>query len=160
MRRVARSRSLIPKPVFGRYCATTTVTSWFRVSRRKASVFSSDICQVPCSAGHVSHLEARATAALEPVYNELAEALPEQPKLAIDETPFKRGIVKTWLWTFVATGFTVFVLRRTRKAVVLTSTIGADFTSCSNSSCVEYQDVDDLVNTWRRKSRSSITSTG
>ena len=108
------------------------MTSWFRVSRRKAAMFSSDICQVPCSGGHVSDLEARATAALQPVYNELAQALPEQPNLAIDETPFKRGTVKTWLWTFVATSFTVFVLRPTRKAVVLTSTIGADFPGSIN----------------------------
>jgi transposase len=108
------------------------MTSWFRVSRRKAAMFSNDICQVPCSAGHVSHLEARATAALEPVYNELVQALPEQSNLAVDETPFKRGTVKTWLWTFVATGFTVFVLRPTRKAVVLTSTLGGDFSGSIN----------------------------
>lgn len=64
--------------------------------------------------------------------NELALALPEQSSLAIDETPFKRGTVKTWLWTFVAIGFTVFVLRPTRKAVVLTSTLGADFSGSIN----------------------------
>ena len=108
------------------------MTSWFRVSRRKAAMFSSDVCQVPCSAGHVSRLEARATAAFEPVYNELARALPEQSNLAVNETPFKRGTIKTWLWTFVATDFTVFVLRPTRKAVVLTSTLGADFAGSIN----------------------------
>jgi len=40
--------------------------------------------------------------------------------------------MKTWLWTFVATGFTVFVLRPTRKATVLTETIGLDFTGIIN----------------------------
>ena len=39
-------------------------------------------------------------------YNELAEALPDQANLAIDETPFKRGRMKTWLWTLVSAGHT------------------------------------------------------
>jgi transposase len=108
------------------------LTSWFRTSRRKAAAFSSDICQVPCSVGHVSQLEARATAALEPVYNELAQALPDESNLAIDETPFKRGTVKTWLWTFVAASFTVYVLRPTRKAIVLAETIGEEFSGAIN----------------------------
>ncbi len=78
------------------------LTSWFRTSRRKAALFASDICDVPCSAGHVSALEAKAANALEPIYNELAELLPDQSNLAIDETPFKRGRLKTWLWTFLS----------------------------------------------------------
>ena len=103
------------------------MTSWFRTSRRKAALFASDVCGVPCSAGHVSELEAKATQALRPVYEELAAALPEQSALNIDETPFKRGTMKTWLWTFVAGTFTVFVLRPTRKAIVLTSVLGEEF---------------------------------
>ena len=108
------------------------LTSWFRISRRKAALFASDICNVPCSAGHVSALEAKATTALEPVYNELARILPDQSNLAIDETPFRRGRLRTWLWTFVASSFTVFVLRPTRKAIVLTEIIGADFDGAIN----------------------------
>ncbi len=108
------------------------LTSWFRTSRRKAALFSSEICKVPCSAGHVSQLEARATAALKDNYEELANALPDQPNLSIDETPFQRGRVKTWLWTFVAASFTVFVVRPTRKAIVLCEAIGEDFTGSIN----------------------------
>jgi len=108
------------------------LTSWFRVSRRKAALFSSEICNVPCSPGHVSQLEARATAALKDNYEELATALPEQPNLSIDETPFKRGRLKTWLWTFVASSFTLFVVRPTRKAIVLCETIGDEFTGSIN----------------------------
>jgi len=103
------------------------LTSWFRVSRRKAAEFSSVVCGVPCSAGHVSALEAKATEVLQPVYDELAAALPDQSHLNIDETPFKRGPLKTWLWTFVASAFTVFVLRPTRQASVLIWALGEDF---------------------------------
>jgi len=108
------------------------LTSWLRASRRKAALFSSDICNVPCSAGHVSALEARATAALKDNYDELATALAGQSNLAIDETPFKCGPAKTWLWTFVAASFTVFVLRPTRKAIVLCETIGSEFAGSIN----------------------------
>jgi transposase len=123
----------LPDEVDGRTGATLAgllvlLTSWFRTSRRKAALFASDVCKVPCSAGHVSELEAKATAALRPVYDELLAALPEQAALNIDETPFKRGAMKTWLWTFVAGAFTVFVLRPTRKAIVLTSVLGEEFT--------------------------------
>lgn len=108
------------------------LTSWLRTSRRKAALFSTDVCKVPCSVGHVSQLEARAAAALKDNYEELATALPEQSNLSIDETPFKRGGAKTWLWTFVASSFTVFVVRPSRKAVVLCEAIGADFAGAIN----------------------------
>ena len=127
----------LPDTVIGRTGPTLAailvlMTSWFRTSRRKAAAFSIDICQVPCSAGHVSELEKRATAVLQESYDELAATLPDQANLAIDETPCKRGRVKTWLWTFVAAGFTVFVLRPTRKATVLTETISLDFAGSIN----------------------------
>ena len=103
------------------------MTSWFRTSRRRAALFASEICKVPCSPGHVSALEAKATQVFGPVYDELAAALPDQSHLNIDETPFKRGTLKTWLWTFVASAFTVFVLRPTRQASVLIWAIGGDY---------------------------------
>lgn len=108
------------------------LTSWFRTSRKKAAVFSSEICGVPCSKGHVSELEAKATAALAEPVREIAAAIAEQPNLKIDETPFKRGRTKTWLWTFVASGFTLFVMRPTRGASVLVETIGDSFRGSIN----------------------------
>jgi hypothetical protein len=39
--------------------------------------------------------------------------------LAIDESPTKERKSKAWLWTFVATAYTVFALRTTRGAIVL-----------------------------------------
>ena len=127
----------LPEEVDGRTGPTLTgilvlMTSWFRTSRRRAALFSSEICKVPCSPGHVSALEARATRIFQPVYDELAAALPEESSLNIDETPFKRGTLKTWLWTFVASAFTVFVLRPTRQASVLIWAIGEDYEGASH----------------------------
>ena len=73
------------------------LTGWFRTSRRKVAACGSDICQVPCSAPHVSALEKQAATVLQPVYEQLAETLPEQPNPGIEEAPFRRGLTKTWL---------------------------------------------------------------
>lgn len=108
------------------------MTSWLRTSRAKAATFSSEICGVPCSKGHVSELEAKATAALSEPFAQVADAISDQQNLKIDETPFKRGGLRTWLWTFVAGSVTLFVVRPTRKATVLIEHLGEDFTGSIN----------------------------
>ena len=108
------------------------MTSWFRTSRAKAATFSREICGVPCSKGHVSELEAKATAALSEPFAQVADAVAKQPNLKIDETPFKRGGIRTWLWTFVAGSVTLFALRPTRKATVLVEHLGENFTGSIN----------------------------
>lgn len=100
------------------------LTGGYRVSRSKAADFATTVCGVPCSTAHVSDLEQHTQEVLAPVYQELGAAVPSEARLKIDETPFRRGTVKTWLWTFVAVGFTVFRLAATRKAKELTTIIG------------------------------------
>jgi hypothetical protein len=50
---------------------------------------------------------------------ELADQLPTQDQLSIDETATKEQNGKAWLWTFVSTAFTVFAVRATREATAL-----------------------------------------
>jgi transposase len=64
-------------------------------------------------------MQTHVTAALRPQYEELAAQLPIQDQLSIDETPTKEQNGKAWLWTFVATTFTVFAVRATREATAL-----------------------------------------
>lgn len=103
------------------------LTSYYRVSRSKAADFARQVCGVPCSPAHVSSLEARVQGVLHPVHRELVEATPAEARLKIDETPYRRGAVRTWLWTIVAAQFTVFRVAATRKARELTSMIGATY---------------------------------
>jgi len=98
-----------------------------RQSKRKAAWFLESILNIPCSPGWVVKLQDQATLALRPTYDDLTARLPEQERLNIDETPYKQGPLKTWLWTFVAQNFTVFALRRTRKADELYAHIGDEF---------------------------------
>jgi transposase len=99
----------------------------FRQSKRKTALFLTNILNTPCSSAWVVKLQHHATAALRPAYDDLVARLPEQGRLNIDESPHKQGSLKTWLWTFVATHFTVFALRLSRKTEELQAHIGQAF---------------------------------
>lgn len=99
----------------------------FRQSKRRAAQFMSMILNQPASAGWMVSLQNRAAQAVEPAYNELAEQLPEQKSLHIDESPTKEGRSKSWLWTFVAGTFTFFACRLSRAAEMATDIVGTDF---------------------------------
>jgi transposase len=91
----------------------------FRQSKRRTALFLEAILGQPCSTGLTIKLQNLVTGALRPAYEELCEQLPSQPVLNIDETPTKEGANKSWLWTFVASRFTVYRVRPTREATVL-----------------------------------------
>jgi transposase len=98
-----------------------------RQSKRKSAWFVENILNTPCSPGWIVKLQNQATTALRPTYDDLVTRLPGQGRLNIDETPNKQGPLKTWLWAFVASTFTVFALRLTRKADELYAHVGAEF---------------------------------
>lgn len=98
---------------------TALLMGCFKQSKRRVALFLEQVLNQPCSPGWVVKLQNQATAARTPAYEELADTLPAQPVLSIDESPTKEGRVKSWLWTFVASPYTVFALRTTRAATVL-----------------------------------------
>lgn len=98
-----------------------------RQSKRKSAWFLENILSIPCSPGWIVKLQNQATAALRPARDQLVKKLSRQGKLNIDESPYRQGQLKTWLWTFVASTFTVFALRQTRKATELYAHIGQTF---------------------------------
>jgi transposase len=82
-------------------------------------LFLDVVLNQPCSPAWVVKLQQQATDALAPAYEELSQQLPTEEVLAIDESPTKERKAKAWLWTFVATTYTIFALRTTRAASVL-----------------------------------------
>ena len=82
---------------------TALLMGCFRQSKRRVALFLEYVLNQPCSPGWVVKLQQQATAALTPAYEELAQQLPTEPVLGIDESPTKEGKAKAWLWTFVAT---------------------------------------------------------
>ena len=99
----------------------------FRQSKRRAAQFLSTILNQPASAAWMVLLQNRCAEAVEPIYDELARQLPAQAILNIDESPTKEGSAKAWVWTVVATSFTVFACRTSRAADVLTGLLGKSY---------------------------------
>ena len=104
----------------------------FKQSKRRVALFLEQVLNQPCSPGWVVKLQNQATAALTPAYEELAAQLPTEPVLGIDESPTKEARQKSWLWTFVASTYTVFALRSTRAATVLKELLTDDFDGVVN----------------------------
>lgn len=91
---------------------TALLMGCFKQSKRRVALFLAQVLNQPCSAGWVVKLQNQATAALTPAYQELAAQLPAEPVLGIDESPTKEAHLKSWLWTFVASSYTVFACER------------------------------------------------
>lgn len=106
---------------------TALLMAYFRQSKRRTAEFLTTLLNQPCSTGLTVKHQQLVTAALEPAYSELAEALPEQDRLGIDESPTKERSQRAWLWTFVAGSFTVFAVRLSRAAVVLRDLLTEEF---------------------------------
>jgi transposase len=101
--------------------------AYFRQSKRRTALFLETILNQPCCPAWTVKLQTRATCALRPVYDELVCALPTQDQLGGDETPTKEANKKAWLWTFVATAFTVFSIRPSRARSTITELLGSAF---------------------------------
>jgi transposase len=101
--------------------------AYFRQSKRRTALFLEALLHQPCCPALTVKMQAQVTAALRPAYAELVAALPAQAHLGIDESPTKEATTKSWLWTFVAGLFTVFAVRGTRAATVLTELLTERF---------------------------------
>lgn len=93
--------------------------AYFRQSKRRTALFLETLLNQPCCAATAVKMQTLVTAAVRPAYEELAAQLPAQAQLSIDESPTKQQNTKAWVWTFVASAFTVFAVRTTRAATVL-----------------------------------------
>jgi transposase len=93
--------------------------AYFRQSKRRTALFLETLLNQPCCAATAVKMQTIVTAAVQPAYAELAAQLPAQEQLSIDESPTKEHRSKAWVWTFVASAFTVFAVRTTKAATVL-----------------------------------------
>jgi transposase len=111
---------------------TALLMGCFKQSKRRVALFLEQVLNQPCSPGWVVKLQNVATSALTPPYDELADQLPAESVLGIDESPTKEARQKSWLWTFVASTYTVFALRTTRAATVLQDLLTEAFAGVVN----------------------------
>ena len=102
-------------------------TGAYRLSKRTPQEVMADLFGLPMSLGTIPHLEqATVQAVAEPV----AEAhtyVRTQPVAHLDETGWREGRARAWLWVAVTAWGTVFVVRLSRGAQVAQTLLGERF---------------------------------
>lgn len=89
--------------------------------------FLRDVVKMPVSRGYLRKLIAKVSDALDPAFEELLRALPEQDVVNIDETGHKDNGQRYWTWCFKASLYTLFRIDTSRGSQVLLDVLGEEF---------------------------------
>lgn len=98
-----------------------------RVPRRLVRDFLESVLGISLSLGSTQKAWEETSAAVAQPYQELQQALPQQPVLNVDETGSRTNGEKRWLWALVAPGFAFFTIVEHRSREVLRGLIGRNF---------------------------------
>jgi transposase len=88
----------------------------------------SSVLGVELSLGSVSKLESNVSAALDVPVEEARQHIQQAVIAHLDETGWREGRRKAWLWTAVTSMVTVFLIAASRGAAVAKQMLGEDFT--------------------------------
>jgi len=106
---------------------TALCTGAYHLSKRTTQDLLEDLFGVSMGLGTVATLEhATVQAVAEPVAAARAY-VQAQPAAHLDETGWREGQPRAWLWTMVTTWVTVFVVRRSRSGKVAQELMGERF---------------------------------
>ena len=97
----------------------STLTGVVHNSKRDAETIVETVFGTPIALGTITAAEQETSAALAAPYREAAQAAQDAPVNHLDETSWKLGKRKYWLWTAVSTLCTFFVIHPKRGAVAL-----------------------------------------
>lgn len=98
-----------------RLTATTAYLSGIgRLGKRGIRMLFAEVFDIPMALGSVSKLEARVSRALAPIHEEALRDI-RGKDANFDETGWKQGAEKAWLWVAVTTLVTVFLIRLKRN---------------------------------------------
>ncbi len=97
----------------------------YRVGKRGVARLCRDLFGVPISPAAVCDLQRKTAAALEPVIREAHEYVAGKPA-NVDETGWREGRKRSWLWVAVTASVTVFLVRLSRARTVLADLIPGD----------------------------------
>lgn len=101
------------------------LTGRYRLSKREAAQCLTDLFGVELCVGSVSALEQAMSAALEPVVGEARTAVPQAAVANLDETGWREGRKRAWVWTVVTATLTVFHIDPSRGGKVAQALLGA-----------------------------------
>lgn len=94
----------------------------YRIGKRGVARLCGDLFGVPISPAGVCDLQRKTAAALEPVAQEAHAYLAGKPA-NVDETGWREGRKRGWLWVAATASVTAFLVRLSRVRVVLTDLI-------------------------------------
>jgi transposase len=94
------------------------------MSRRETSDYAERVWGVPISLGSVHRIEQQVSAALEDAYSESWNAIREASVRNLDETGWRQGGERSWLWVAVSKNATGFKLARRRGQDVVLEQFG------------------------------------
>ena len=140
----------VPRSSFG-----PSVQAWvgllsgaYRLSKRNIVTLLCDAFGVDLALGSVSQLEQHVSAAIAAPVAEACAYVQKQPALHIDETGWRQGRAKAWLWTVASALVTVFAIRSGRDRQVARELLGEDTTAIIGS---DRFTVYDYLSVWQRQ---------
>lgn len=99
----------------------------FHLSKRNIEEILGDVFGLTICLGTVSKTEARVAAALEEPVEEARQFVQRQAVVNMDETGWKQGGKKRWLWAAVTSAVAVFAIRASRGTKVAVEVLGEAF---------------------------------
>jgi transposase len=116
-----------PAGAFGPNLCATVVGLSAHMSREEVSRFVTDNFGCPMSAASVEAICKRASDALAGAYEQLADAVADQPVVHMDETGWRWPGARRWAWHAGTDQIAVYHLTHTRSAEVAKQLLGEDF---------------------------------
>jgi transposase len=101
------------------------LTGRYRLSKREAARCLDDVFGVDLAVGSVSALEQATSAALLPVITEAQVAVQQAAVANLDETSWRQGRQRAWVWTMVTATLTIFHINQSRGGAVARTLLGA-----------------------------------
>jgi transposase len=98
----------------------------YRLGKRPLRQLADDLLGLSISTGMIARLERQAAAELEAPVEGLREYVRNADSAPIDETSWKQGRDKAWLWVAVTNLVTVFAIATSRGAEVARDLLGSD----------------------------------
>ena len=119
----------VPSGTYGpRVQATVALcTGSYRLSKRTTQQAMEEVFGVPMSVGTISPLERATTEALATPVEEARMYVQGQEVVHLDETSWRQGGKRAWLWVAVTSLVTVFVVRLSRGGQVARELLGEQF---------------------------------
>lgn len=119
----------VPSGTYGpRVHATVALcTGAYRLSKRVTAQLMDDFFGVPMSVGTISQSEQSTTTVVAAPVEEARAYVQAQPVAYLDETRWRQGHQRAWLWGDVTTLVTVFVVRLSRGGQVARELLGPTF---------------------------------